>query len=134
MKFRDRFIEGGAQGVVHGFGGEIRAGRDEMQRHAEGRAGLGAVFENDMRLIDLTDFAEGVERGFDVGGEGGRGLMVQVLGGCINGVRQCCLTLPDPYRTHFLFDRTAAPPAKARTVARLLWECGRRRRIGASGE
>jgi len=41
------------QGVVRGFGFHIRAGRDEVHGHAEGRAGFVPAFQKDMSFVDL---------------------------------------------------------------------------------
>ena len=47
------FRHGRAQRVICGLGFDIRAGCDEVHRHAEGRAGFVPAFQQDMSFVDL---------------------------------------------------------------------------------
>jgi hypothetical protein len=50
---RHHFLESRPEGVIAPFGDHIRAGRDQMDTDAKGRAFLVPTFQPDIRLINL---------------------------------------------------------------------------------
>lgn len=67
-------LDGAGEGldgrVVDAFGAEIGARDGDMDLYAEGRAGVGAVLDEDGGVVDADAAGEGEQAGFDEGVEG----------------------------------------------------------------
>lgn len=79
LKLPDHLIQRGPQGVIDRFGKEIRPRRDQMGADPEWRAGVMPVFDEDAGLVDLQILAQSFQALADQGGEGWRGLMMQMI-------------------------------------------------------
>ena len=85
----DRFAEGGSQRMIHRLGREVRARRDKMQRYPEGRTHLRAQLERGACFINMANRTEAAKLLFEVLGEGGGGLVIEIMGENFHGETQC---------------------------------------------
>ena len=78
LELAKHFSQRRAQGVIDGFREDIRPGRHEMGRNAEGRAFFEPALNPHAGFVDLEPLAQRFEALFDERGEGRGGLMVAV--------------------------------------------------------